>query len=288
MPELSATVRHLPFPPQELYSGSLTNLAYVSRKQALSQLAQGAVAEAQSSLAEALEYAHLAVRLKRRIADVDELPVALHNLALIHLCRGWLGGESPQQAGEAAQAASAEGLAVLERIASSKKRFALCLENALALALLGQDSGRCYVRRRRSPRAARSGVWPLPCRVTMTSAARCRSAWRCWRSHVVVCRGSLLNPEKPSGAAPVVLSGQSDYRRIARLRARWTSIHRIAVEGVASYASFQSSSAGRRGRSVLLVIDWLGARRCGGRKVQRASCPVPDGNRPVVIRSYFR
>ena len=126
---------------QKLYSGSLTNLAYVSRKQALSQLAQGAVAEAQSSLAEALEYAHLAVRLKRRIADVDELPVALHNLALIHLCRGWLGGESPQQAGEAAQAASAEGLAVLERIASSKKRFALCLENALALALLGQDSG---------------------------------------------------------------------------------------------------------------------------------------------------
>lgn len=122
---------------QKLYSGTLTNLGYVSRKLALNQHA--AAQDTLDMLDQALEYARLAVKLKRRIADVDELPVALHNLALIHLCRAWLGAEDAQQAGEAAQAACAEGLARLDRIASSKKRFALCLENALAATLLGED-----------------------------------------------------------------------------------------------------------------------------------------------------
>lgn len=117
------------------YSGSLTNLAYVSRKAALAGL--GARDEAARRLAEALEYAGLAVDLKRRIADLDELPVALHNLALAHLCRALL--DLPGADLDAAADACGEGLAILARTGSHKKRFALCLEATLAAGLRGED-----------------------------------------------------------------------------------------------------------------------------------------------------
>lgn len=117
------------------YSGSLTNLAYVSRKAALANRS-----DAGRGLTEAREYAGLAVDLKRRIADMDELPVALHNLALTHLCRALLAGGTEALAdATAARAACAEGLAILANTASHKKRFALCLEATLAAGLLDED-----------------------------------------------------------------------------------------------------------------------------------------------------
>lgn len=121
------------------YSGSLTNLAYVSRKYGLHMHREnGDVARA--LLAQSLEYATLAVDLKRRIADIDELPVALHNLALAHLCQALLapsGADHP--AVRQARTSIDEGLALLARTGSSKKRFALLLENTLASGLLGED-----------------------------------------------------------------------------------------------------------------------------------------------------
>ena len=120
------------------YSGSLTNLAYVSRKHALSRRDDRATAD--RLLGEALEYAKLAVDLKRRIDDKDELPVALHNLALVHLCRGLLaGGAEKTGNAEEAEITCDQALEILDRIKSNKKRFALSLEATLAAGLLGAD-----------------------------------------------------------------------------------------------------------------------------------------------------
>ncbi|WP_028993908.1 hypothetical protein [Azonexus hydrophilus] len=137
------------------YSGSLTNLAYVSRKYGLKQR-QADTKHALTLIAESIEYATLAVDLKRRIADIDELPVALHNLALAHLCRALL--TDPQSTNETAQQARTiidEGLSLLERTGSSKKRFALQLENALACGLLDQDWRTALARAREAPASER-------------------------------------------------------------------------------------------------------------------------------------
>ncbi|MDR2837401.1 MAG: hypothetical protein LBV49_02340 [Azonexus sp.] len=129
------------------YSGSLSNLAYVSRKAALA-----APGEVGQRLGAALEYAELAVKLKRRIADKDELPVALHNLALTHLCRALTDKAATATAAASARAACAEGLAILDEIESDKKRFALCLEMALAVGLSGEDWA--------TPLATACAAWP--------------------------------------------------------------------------------------------------------------------------------
>lgn len=137
------------------YSGSLTNLAYVSRKHALKRHPTD-TGEARTLLAQSLEYATLAVDLKRRIADIDELPVALHNLALTHLCQALL--TQPQSAADAAQQACAitgEGLALLERSGSSKKRFALHLENTLACGLQEGDWRSALAAARSAPASER-------------------------------------------------------------------------------------------------------------------------------------
>jgi len=125
------------------YSGSLVNLAYVQRKAALLRTG-GQVAAMAADLETAQTYAALAVDLKRRIGDEDELPVALHNLALAGLCRILAApAENTEDAlaSHAAECASVarEGLAILDRLGSNKKRFALLLELWLAERLCHRD-----------------------------------------------------------------------------------------------------------------------------------------------------
>lgn len=137
------------------YSGSLTNLAYVNRKYGL-RIYRERKDEAESLLAQSLEYAALAVDLKRRIADIDELPVALHNLALAHLCQALLPHTQVDRlAIQEARACIEEGLALLARTGSHKKRFALLLENALASGLLGEDWHSAFEAARRAPATPR-------------------------------------------------------------------------------------------------------------------------------------
>lgn len=120
------------------YSGSLTNLAYVSRKYALNRHRQEP-ALSQALLDQSIRYATLAVDLKRRIADVDELPVALHNQALAQLCQALLQPDRAPAGIVQAKAIISEALDLLERLGSSKKRLALLLEQTLVCGLRGED-----------------------------------------------------------------------------------------------------------------------------------------------------
>lgn len=115
------------------YSGTLSNIAYVARKAALSSAGDPAVCRAR--LDDAVTAATLAADLKERLGDEDELPVALHNLAVSHYCRAVLDdAAAPSRAAALTAAASAarEGLAWLDKIDSDKKRGALLLETLLA------------------------------------------------------------------------------------------------------------------------------------------------------------
>ena len=122
------------------YSGSLVNLSYVSRKNALSEHATGSPKVAIDQLLAAIEYANLAVTLKKRIGDRDELPVALHNQSLANICLAMLGqAEEKSVLAEHARSAAEQGLQTLLELGSTKKQLALSLERTLALWLLEQD-----------------------------------------------------------------------------------------------------------------------------------------------------
>ena len=122
------------------YSGSLVNLSYVSRKNALNEHVVGSTEIAIDQLRASIEYANLAVTLKTRIGDRDELPVALHNQAMANICLAML-GQAEQKSAQAEQARSAaeQGLKTLLELGSTKKQLALSLEKMLALWLLEQD-----------------------------------------------------------------------------------------------------------------------------------------------------
>lgn len=123
------------------YSGTLSNIAYVARKAALAA-ANDAPAARRHRLDDAVTAAGLAADLKERLGDEDELPVALHNLAVSRYCRAALdeAGAARDERLSAAAAAAREGLAWLDKADSDKKRGALLLETLLAGRAAGADA----------------------------------------------------------------------------------------------------------------------------------------------------
>lgn len=112
------------------------------------------------------------------------------------------------------------------------------------------------------------------------------SAWRCWlEAMLLFAYGSLLNPESAERAllrsftgAELITAELPDYALC------WTSIHRIAVEGVGELAaSFLNlrPQAGARALGALLVIDAAEfARLCArekGYSVHHVQCRTETG-----------
>lgn len=124
------------------YSGSLVNLGYTSRKNALFKYRElGKKDEALTDLKKSVIYCLLAIDLKRSIKDEDELPVSYHNAAISLICFAYL--NDPKDVNgeyEVALELIESALDILNKKDSQKKKMALFLEKFIAMSFINMDT----------------------------------------------------------------------------------------------------------------------------------------------------
>lgn len=112
-------------------SGTYVNLGVAYRE----RFKKGKITD---DLDRALAFGSKGVQIKRELGDNDELPVALHNLALSQLYSFKCSGDQPVL--KAARENATDGLALLRATRSVKKKGTLLVEALVAEKLLGNDN----------------------------------------------------------------------------------------------------------------------------------------------------
>lgn len=92
-------------------------------------------------LTQSLEYLDKGVALKKRIGDLDQLPIAIHNLSETLILQAFAGKGNPQDDFLLAYEAACEGLEIQQTIGSVKKRGQLLSEALICICQLDLPEG---------------------------------------------------------------------------------------------------------------------------------------------------